>query len=248
MELIQSMLSTSIYLNIWWVVGIAVLYIVIHQSQQFFPPMRYLDIYMNYIPVLTHEFGHVLFNRISGGRAEDFVIVASPSERYETGQQGFAITRSNNRLAEAVTTIGGYVMPPLMLYIGFITINYQYPSLFLVAYLLIFLYFLIITSRKLIPIVIVIVIAVLLYFLFQHDVTLMISQIVSVLYHYILGVLLGEVLLSSWVIALLTLTKQSDTWDGSALREQTHLPTALFSLIWIAINLYTVYTIFFTLN
>ncbi|MFH6577505.1 M50 family metallopeptidase, partial [Staphylococcus aureus] len=82
MELIQSMLSTSIYLNIWWVVGIAVLYIVIHQSQQFFPPMRYLDIYMNYIPVLTHEFGHVLFNRISGGRAEDFVIVVSPSERY----------------------------------------------------------------------------------------------------------------------------------------------------------------------
>ncbi|MFH6577481.1 M50 family metallopeptidase, partial [Staphylococcus aureus] len=70
--------------------------------------------------------GHVLFNRISGGRAEDFVIVVSPSERYETGQQGFAITRSNNRLAEAVTTIGGYVMPPLMLYIGFITINYQY--------------------------------------------------------------------------------------------------------------------------
>lgn len=248
MELIQSMLSTSIYLNIWWVVGIAVLYIVIHQSQQFFPPMRYLDIYMNYIPVLTHEFGHVLFNRISGGRAEDFVIVVSPSERYETGQQGFAITRSNNRLAEAVTTIGGYVMPPLMLYIGFITINYQYPSLFLVAYLLIFLYFLIITSRKLIPIVIVIVIAVLLYFLFQHDVTLMISQIVAVLYHFILGVLLGEVLLSSWVIALLTLTKQSDTWDGSTLREQTHLPTALFSLIWIALNLYTVYTIFFTLN
>ncbi|MFH6577512.1 M50 family peptidase, partial [Staphylococcus aureus] len=81
-----------------------------------------------------------------------------------------------------------------------------------------------------------------------HDVTLMISQIVAVLYHFILGVLLGEVLLSSWVIALLTLTKQSDTWDGSTLREQTHLPTALFSLIWIALNLYTVYTIFFTLN
>ena len=43
---------------------------MIHQNRhrQF---NQYLDVYLNYIPVLTHEFGHVLFNKISGGRAKD---------------------------------------------------------------------------------------------------------------------------------------------------------------------------------
>lgn len=245
MEMIKSILSTPIELNIYWVIVIAILYIVIHETQHLFSPMRYIDVYMNYIPVLTHEFGHILFNRISGGRAEDLVIVVSPNERSETGQQGFAITRSDSRLSEAITTIGGYMMPPIMLYIGFLAVDYQYPSLFLVAYLLIFLYFLVITSRKLMPILIVIIIGFLIYFLVQNDVSIMISKIVTVLYQFVLGVLLGEVLLSSWIIALLTIRNESDTWDGKALREQTHLPTVLFSLIWIALNLYTVYYMFF---
>lgn len=66
---------------------------MIHQNRhrQF---NQYLDVYLNYIPVLTHEFGHVLFNKISGGRAKDLVIVTRPSERLQTMQQGYAITQS----------------------------------------------------------------------------------------------------------------------------------------------------------
>ena len=61
---------------------------------------------MNYIPVLTHEFGHVLFNRLAGGRAKDLVIVTSPTERQTTLQQGYAITQSKGYLGQFITTIG----------------------------------------------------------------------------------------------------------------------------------------------
>ncbi len=59
--------------------------------------MNYLDVILNYIPVLTHEFGHVLFNKLAGGRAKDLVIVTRiPPERQQTLQQGFAITQSRH--------------------------------------------------------------------------------------------------------------------------------------------------------
>ncbi|WP_269090156.1 MULTISPECIES: M50 family metallopeptidase, partial [unclassified Staphylococcus] len=69
--------------------------------------------------------------------------------------QGYAITQSKNSIGQSITTFGGYVMPPLMLYIGFLSTQYQYPSLFITAYLLIFIYFVCLTSRKLLPMFIV---------------------------------------------------------------------------------------------
>src|SRR5699024_12172860 len=72
------------------------------------PINQFLDIYFNYIPVLTHEFGHILFNKLSGGRARDLVIVARPAERLATSQQGYAITQSKNSIGQSITTFGGY--------------------------------------------------------------------------------------------------------------------------------------------
>ena len=61
--------------------------------------------------------------------------------------------------------------------------------------------------------------------------------------HYILGVLLGEVVQSSWTILRLTFNPRVTEWDGSALRDLTHLPVIGFSTLWIVINLYTLYTV-----
>ncbi|WP_336832330.1 M50 family metallopeptidase [Staphylococcus pseudoxylosus] len=240
MSYLQSFFSSVIQLNLYWVVFIALIYVLIH-SYRNKPINQILDIYLNYIPVLTHEFGHILFNKISGGKAKDLVIVSSPAERIETSQQGFAITQSKSRLGQAVTTFGGYVMPPLMLFIGFWALDSQYPSLFITAYLIIFIYFLILTSRKLLPIIIVILLFALLYFLFQSDNQLMMFYIVAITYHFILGVLLGEVIQSSWTIFKLTFSNQSVTWDGSTLKSLTYIPTFVFSTIWIATNLFTIY-------
>ncbi|MDW8570324.1 M50 family metallopeptidase [Staphylococcus shinii] len=243
MSYLQSFFSSVIQLNLYWVVFIALIYILIH-SYRNKPINQILDIYLNYIPVLTHEFGHILFNKISGGKAKDLVIVSSPSERIETSQQGFAITQSKSRLGQAITTFGGYIMPPLMLFIGFWALDSQYPSLFIVAYLIIFIYFLILTSRKVLPIIIVILLFALLYFLFQSDNQLMMFYIVAITYHFILGVLLGEVIQSSWTIFKLTFSRQPTTWDGSTLKSLTYIPTFVFSVIWIAINLFTIYQLF----
>ena len=221
MSYLQSFFSSVIQLNLYWVVFIALIYVLIH-SYRNKPINQILDIYLNYIPVLTHEFGHILFNKISGGKAKDLVIVSSPAERIETSQQGFAITQSKSRL-------------------GFWALDSQYPSLFITAYLIIFIYFLILTSRKLLPIIIVILLFALLYFLFQSDNQLMMFYIVAITYHFILGVLLGEVIQSSWTIFKLTFSHQSVTWDGSTLKSLTYIPTFVFSTIWIATNLFTIY-------
>lgn len=245
MTKVNAFFSSSIQLHLYWIIFIAILYIVIHTYRnKSINPI--LDIYFNYIPVLTHEFGHILFNKLSGGKPRDLVIVATPSERLATSQQGFAITQSKTSLGQSITTFGGYVMPALMLFLGFLSIKYQYPSLFITAYLLMFTYFLYLTSRKLLPIIIVILLVALLYCLFQSDNQRMILYIVTVTQHFILGVLLGEVLQSSWTIFKLTFSENRANWDGSTLKELTHIPTFVYSVIWIAINLFTVYQLFKT--
>lgn len=245
MEEFKTFLTTSIELHLVWIVLIALVYIVVHNLQRF-AVTRTLDIYLNYIPTLIHEIGHIIFNRVSGGRANDLVVVVSPAERRETSQQGFAVTQSDSRLGEAVTTFGGYVMPPLMLYLGFVAIRYQYPSLYILTLLLIFLYFVFITSRKFVPVLIVAFLGVLLYFNFTSEHVVALHTLVVVTYHFVLGVLLGEVLQSSWTIIKLTISRDAPSWDGSALRELTLLPVTLYSVIWIGINGYTVYQLIHT--
>lgn len=240
MTYIHDFFSSTIQLNIFSVIVVALLYIVIHNYRHK-PFNRFLDIYLNYIPVLTHEFGHILFNKLSNGKAKDLVIVASPRERAETSQQGYAITQSTSRIGQAITTFGGYIMPPLMLLIGFAAIKSTYPSLFIAAYLFIFIYFVILTSRKLLPTLIILVLIIVLYCLFHSDNQLMMTYVVTFTYHFIIAVLLGEVLQSSWTIARLTFSGHSVTWDGSTLKDLTHIPTVIFSLIWIGINLFVVY-------
>ena len=135
-------------------------------------------------------------------------------------------------------------MPPIMLIIGFGTIHFNYPSLFLIIYSLIFIYYLILTSRKLSPIIVLMIFISLLYFLLHANNQFVIIYIVITLYHLILGVLLGEVLQSSWTIISLTLQKRKTRWDGNALAELTHLPTLFYSLFWIMINGISLYLIY----
>ena len=195
MNYLSNFFNTTIQLNIYIIVIVAACYIAIHQYRHK-AVLNYLDVILNYIPVLTHEFGHVLFNKLAGGRAKDLVIVTSPRERQQTLQQGFAITQSRHLAGQWLTTIGGYFMPPIMLLIGLASSHYQIPSFFIFTYLL--------------------------------------------SYQYILGVLLGEVLQSSWTIAKLTFQRPSPQWDGSALKELSHVPIFIYSTIWIIFNLYAV--------
>ncbi|MCC3699377.1 M50 family metallopeptidase [Staphylococcus epidermidis] len=237
---LQNFITTTIQLNIYLILVIGLLYVIIHYYRNK-GVNAFLDIYLNYIPVLTHEFGHVLFNKLAGGKAKDLVIVTSPRERKVTSQQGYAITQSKGYLGQFITTIGGYLMPPLMFLTGLVSIHYQYPSIFITINLFIFIYYLFITSRKLSPLIVIILISSLLYLVFKQDHQWFIYDIVTLSYHFILGVLLGEILQSSWTIFRLTFQRPKPSWDGSALTKVTRVPTFIFSLVWILFNLYTVY-------
>lgn len=240
---LENFFTTVIDLKLYLIMIIAIIYIIIHQNRHH-QLNQYLDVYLNYIPVLTHEFGHVLFNKLSGGRAKDLVIVTRPSERLQTMQQGYAITQSKGTLGQIITTLGGYIMPPVMLLIGLSAAYYGHPSLFLTAYIIIFVYYFILTSRKLSPIIVLIILIAVLYFLLHHENQATLYYLVLFIYHLILGVLLGEVLQSSWTIFKLTFQKPSPSWDGQTLADMTHIPTVFYSILWIAINFYSLYLMY----
>lgn len=240
---LENLFTTVITLKFYLIAIIALIYILIHQYRHK-TFNAYLDVILNYIPVLTHEFGHVLFNKISGGSANDLVIVTRPSERQTTLQQGFAITQSSSRLGQIITTFGGYVMPPIMLLIGVLSAHSEHPIIFLLSYIAIFIYFLVLTSRKIAPIVLIVLFTLLLYLLVRQDNPELIFYLVSLSYHFILGVLLGEVLQSTWTIFKLTFQRPKSSWDGQSLTEMTFVPTFVYSAIWIAINLYSLYLLY----
>ena len=61
---IDTFLRTTIRLHLNWIICIGLIYIIIHTFKDK-KGLGILDIVLNYIPVLTHEFGHILFNKIS---------------------------------------------------------------------------------------------------------------------------------------------------------------------------------------
>ncbi|RIO46766.1 M50 family peptidase [Staphylococcus hyicus] len=239
----QSWLISPVPISIILLIIITALYLVSHYYQRH-PVFSVLDILLNYIPVLTHEFGHVLFNRLSGGRAVDFVVVVKRSERLATGQQGYAITKSRNRLGQIWTTLGGYIMPPFMLSVGLIMQSKGYGALFILFYVLIFLYFTCVTSRKWTPILIILFLSMTIYLGVQSENLTNYSLLYMLIYHFLLGTLLGEVLQSTVTIAQLTFTRPKPSCDGSALSALTHIPTIFYSSIWVILNFTSMYFLF----
>src|SRR5699024_3653197 len=77
-----------------------------------------IDIILGYFPILIHEMGHVIANKLSGGKPKDLAVVWRRKERMETGRQGYAITGSKSGWNQFITTLFDYIMLPLMLIIG----------------------------------------------------------------------------------------------------------------------------------
>lgn len=205
------------------------------------PIFSLFDIALNYIPVLTHEFGHVLFNRLSGGRVLDFVVVATRSERNATGQQGYAVTQSRSRSGQIFTTIGGYIMPPLMFTLGLYFQSKGQGALYILIYVLIFIYFTWKTSRKWVPLLLIVFLVLISYLGIQSENLSHYSVIYMLVYHVILGTLLGEMIQSSITIVQLTFARPQPDWDGTALKMLTKLPTFIFSAFWVFVNFWAMY-------
>lgn len=238
-QFLPNFLSEPINLSLTMITIIALIYVFVHHRRQQ-PILSLIDIILGYFPILIHEMGHVIANKLSGGKPKDLVVVWRRKERMETGRQGYAVTGSKSRLNQFITTLFGYIMPPIMLILGVWLKHHTFGPIFLIILLIMFLFYVILTSRKFIPSIILVIIAVALYEVLSapniHD----FGQIITYIYHISLGTLLGEVAQSSITILLLTFSRSRQEWDGSQLRQLTKIPTIFFSVIWIAINVYAV--------
>ncbi|OOV38598.1 hypothetical protein BS756_05730 [Staphylococcus sp. MB371] len=239
MQFLPNFLSEPINLSLTTITIIALIYVFVHHRRQQ-PILSLIDIILGYFPILIHEMGHVIANKLSGGKPKDLVVVWRRKERMETGRQGYAVTGSKSRLNQFITTLFGYIMPPIMLILGVWLKHHTFGPIFLIILLIMFLFYVILTSKKFIPSIILVIIAVALYEVLSapniHD----FGQIITYIYHISLGALLGEVAQSSITIFLLTFSRSRQEWDGSQLKQLTKIPTIFFSVIWIAINVYAV--------
>jgi len=238
-QFLPNFLSEPINLSLTMITIIALIYVFVHHRRQQ-PILSLIDIILGYFPILIHEMGHVIANKLSGGKPKDLVVVWRRKERMETGRQGYAVTGSKSRLNQFITTLFGYIMPPIMLILGVWLKHHTFGPIFLIILLIMFLFYVILTSKKFIPSIILVIIAVALYEVLSapniHD----FGQIITYIYHISLGTLLGEVAQSSITIFLLTCSRSRQEWDGSQLKQLTKIPTIFFSVIWIAINVYAV--------
>lgn len=238
-QFLPNFLSEPINLSLTTITIIALIYVFVHHRRQQ-PILSLIDIILGYFPILIHEMGHVIANKLSGGKPKDLVVVWRRKERMETGRQGYAVTGSKSRLNQFITTLFGYIMPPIMLILGVWLKHHTFGPIFLIILLIMFLFYVILTSRKFITSIILVIIAVALYEVLSapniHD----FGQIITYIYHISLGTLLGEVAQSSITIFLLTFSRSRQEWDGSQLKQLTKIPTIFFSVIWIAINVYAV--------
>lgn len=236
---LPNFLSESINISLITITLIALIYVFVHHRRQH-PILSMIDIILGYFPILIHEMGHVIANKLSGGKPKDLVVVWRRKERMETGRQGYAITGSKSGWNQFITTLFGYIMPPLMLIIGVWMKHHTFGPIFLILLLIMFLFYVTLTSRKFLPSIILLVIAVALYEVISapniHD----FAQVTTYIYHIALGTLLGEVAQSTITIFLLTFSRQRPEWDGSQLRQITKIPTLFFSILWIVINIYAV--------
>lgn len=245
-QFIPNILSEPIQVSLIIIVLIALIYVFVHHRRAH-PILSTVDIILGYFPILIHEMGHVIANKLSGGKPSDLVVVWRRRERMETGRQGYAITGSKSRMNQIITTLFGYLMPPLMLVIGVWMKHHTYGPIFLILLLLMFIFYVFITSKKFMPIIILTIISLALYEVLTvpnvHD----FGQIITYIYYISLGTLLGEVAQSTITIFLLTFSKTRQEWDGSQLKQLTKIPVIIFSTIWILANIYAVMYTFNTL-
>ncbi|MCG3400273.1 M50 family metallopeptidase [Staphylococcus massiliensis] len=243
---LENLQTIKIILNPYLITLIIIGYIAIHyyRGHRIF---SLIEIILNFIPVLIHEFGHVLMNSITFGKPKDLVVVVRPKERRLTSRQGYAVTTSSNVLTQVITTLGGYIMPSMMLILGIFLAIKDYSVVYIISFLCIFIYYLVITSRKLVPLSITILLIIVIYQSFKYNVYQDFQLVMFIIYHYLIGTLAGEVILSSIRIVRFTFSRSNGNWDGYQLKLATHIPTICFSIIWLTINCFAMYYTFVNL-
>lgn len=221
------------------VLGTALFFLMMH-GQRDKPILKNISILLGFIPVLTHELGHAMTARFTGGRVDDIHMILTHRNQTKTGAQGYAKTVPRNRLNAILTVFAGYLAPPLMFYLGVVLIAYHYSTIYIAILLFGTLFYLVHTRQIFIPLIIMVFLLSTGYHLSMRQMGIP-YNLINIFYNVILGLLLGEMIQSMLIIGRLILRGNRQFWDGKALFNLTLIPSVVWFCIWLFLTCFSIY-------
>lgn len=193
-------------------------------------------LWLSYLPTLLHEFGHALICQLTGGKVSDIVIVTRRAERLATGRNGYAVSHTTSGWNRFATFIAGYLFPPFFLIIGVYCVSNAWSFVFWLSLGIVFLYYFVKTSRKILPFIVMLIIAGGSYLYYQHPDVVSIWVVGDWIIYIVLGVLLADTILSSYTMTIIYF-QGNTSWDGAMLSRLTRLPVFVYYLLFMIVQL-----------
>lgn len=230
-------MTMTIYFNPSLILFTAAAYIVLFL---YFHGKKHIFIrWFQFLPVLLHEFGHAITCQLTGGQVKDIVIVTRRKEQMSTRRSGYAITATKPGFNTFATLIAGYMMPPVILGIALICVYYHLTYLFWGLLIFIFVYYLMETSRKLLPLCVSFILCGILYVSLhtEQDFLLILP---SIAYHIIIAILFGDLFITVRTLIVLYFQKNND-WDGAQLSRLTRIPVFFYLIFFVGLYSAAIY-------
>lgn len=233
---------SNVNLNVYLLLVTAILFLILYKLR-YMRVISTISVCFSFFPVLIHELGHAFAAQIIGGRVDDIQMVLSQKKQQETGKQGYAVTRANNKFKFIIITFFGYVAPPLMLFSGVYFAYKDMTFIFLILCILFLIFYFVMTKQKWIPLILLIIVGYACYNIIVQHYSLVTGG-TSIFYNLLLGLLLGETIQSIIITTKTTFSKQTSEWDGSAMRSLTFVPVTFWWLAWTFISVLSMYEVF----
>lgn len=230
---------SNVFLNIYIVLITTIAFLILHKFRTI-PIVRNISIATSFFPVLIHELGHAITAQIVGGKVEDIRMVLTYRQQQATEKQGYAVTKANSKMKFMFITFFGYIAAPLMLYSGIYLAAKGMTAIFLFLCIISLLFYLVKTTQKWIPLILILLVVYACYNLIYNDYK-PITISTSIVYNLLLGLLAGETIQSIIITTKTTFSRTKKDWDGYAMQRLTFIPVYFWWLIWTLFSMYVLY-------
>lgn len=186
------------------------------------PKIPFVGKFFNIINTLIHELGHAIFALLLDGKVLQIQIFADTS--------GTTLTKCKSKFGNIIVSLAGYTFASATAYFCFLLLSAGYATAVVIGLSILFLFMLILWVRNIYGIVWILIfigINALLFFYFKDETYLQIAAL-----FYSLMILI-ESFWSPWVLLYLSIKDANSAGDATNLRNFTHLPTILWSLLFV---------------
>lgn len=206
----------------------AIIFIVLHRLRHVSKLCAQLSILLGFFPVLIHEMGHAVTAFMTGGKVEHIHMNLTQRSQDHTQAQGYAKIKNGNGLSQVLTAFMGYATPILVFYFGVKWIEEGFGALFILCLILMMCFYATHTRQIWIPVLFVFFFGFTEVGMNMTESALAITPM-SILYSAFLGLLLGEIIQSLFIMSRLVFKDQ--VWDGYELAKLTYVP----KFVWVGI-------------